>query len=227
MTVLLVVLTFAAFLVVDHLYSKKHLPQPMMALAPAARAAHVPAARLRPDVVAGFKVPSNVRYHPGHTWALNESPNLVRVGMDDFAGKLLGKIERIMLPQRGQWIRQGQKLFSIERNGVKVDMVSPIEGSVADINEAIVANPASARSDAYGDGWLVTVQAPDSKTNFRNLMGGDLARAWMDEAASRLRRSMPQFAGALAQDGGLMVDDLGAELGTEDFARLTREFFLS
>ena len=119
------------------------------------------APRMRPSLVGGFSVPDNLRYHPGHTWALSESPNLVRIGIDDFASKLTGKIERIALPQRGQWIRQGQKVWSIVRNGVKVDMVSPIEGSVTDINEAVVNDPALATKDPYGEGWLVTVQSPD------------------------------------------------------------------
>jgi hypothetical protein len=83
-----------------------------------------------------------------------------------------------------------------------------------------------ARKDAYGDGWLVTVQAPDAKTNFRNLMGGALARAWMEEAAARLQRRMPQFAGALAQDGGVAVNDLSAELPENEIAELAHEFFL-
>ncbi len=70
-----------------------------------------------PGLVGGFKVPENLRYHPGHTWALSESPSLVRVGMDDFASKLMGKVDRTALPQRGQWIRQGQKIATIFRNG--------------------------------------------------------------------------------------------------------------
>jgi glycine cleavage system H protein len=227
MTVILVLLTFVAFLVIDHFYSKRHAVQPILVQAPqpAEREREV-APRLRPSLVAGFQVPDNVRYHPGHTWALSESPNLVRVGMDDFASKLLGKVEKVTLPQRGQWIRQGQKLLSIERNGVKVDMVSPIEGSVADINEALASNPELARKDPYGDGWLVTVQAPDSKTNFRNLLGGALARGWMEEAAARLQRQMPQLAGALAQDGGVVIDDLAAQVPEKDFAAMAHEFFL-
>src|ERR1700739_83843 len=107
MTVLLVLFTFATFLLIDHYRSRRAIVQPAMQVA-ATRDA-VP--RLKPALVGGFEVPENLRYHPGHTWALSESPSLVRVGMDDFASKLTGKIERITLPQRGQWIRQGQKIW--------------------------------------------------------------------------------------------------------------------
>jgi glycine cleavage system H protein len=232
MTVILVLLTFIGFLLIDHFYSKYKGVQPVLATAAAREMARpaaepVPAARIQPSLVNGFKVPDNVRYHPGHTWALSESPNLVRVGMDDFAGKLAGKIDSISLPQRGQWIRQGQKIWSVQRDGEKVDMVSPIEGSVSDINDAVVNNPNLARQDPYGDGWMVTVQAPDAKTNFRNLLGGMLAKSWMEEAAMRLQRRIPAMAGALMQDGGEAVDDLTSELPDTEWATVTKEFFLS
>src|ERR1700734_1151043 len=193
MTVLLVLMMFAIFLTIDFFYAKaKH---PVVQVAPAMSKQAPANARLRPSLVGGFSVPDNLRYHPGHTWALSESPNLVRIGIDDFASKLVGKVEHVTLPQRGQWIRQGQKVWSIVRNGVKVDMVSPIEGSVADINEALVNDPALATKDPYGEGWLVTVQSPDAKTNFRNLLGGALARWWTEESAMRLQRVIPSALG--------------------------------
>jgi glycine cleavage system H protein len=223
MTVILVLLTFTIFLVVDHfMHHKQVAPEPVVQTArPDALPRPVPA------VVAGFRVPENLRYHPGHTWALSESPNLVRVGMDDFAGKLVGRVERIALPQRGQWIRQGQKIVTMFRDGSSAEMVSPIEGVVADINEAAVRDPEVTRKDPYGEGWLLTVQAPDSKTNFRNLLSGALARSWMEEAARRLRMNLPTPAGALAQDGGLAVDDLTAQMPNHDWAKVAKEFFLS
>src|SRR5450631_2864773 len=197
MTVLLVLFTFAAFLLIDH-FRTRHAVQPVLQVAPAKQAtATATAPRLQPAVVGGFAVPENLRYHPGHTWALSESPNLVRVGMDDFASKLTGKLESITLPQRGQWIRQGQKMCTVHRDGCTVDMVSPIEGSVSDINEAVARDPELALRDPYGDGWLLTVQAPDAKTSFRNLLGGALARWWTEESASRLQRRMPTMLGAL------------------------------
>ena len=228
MTVLLVLFTFATFLLIDHFRSRQTLIQPALQVAAPREEANAP--RLHPALVGGFEVPENLRYHPGHTWALSESPSLVRVGMDDFASKLTGKLESITLPQRGQWIRQGQKMCTIHRDGRSVDLVSPIEGSVSDINEAIVKDAKLALRDPYGDGWLVTVQAPDAKTSFRNLLGGAMARWWTEESASRLQRRMPvamATAGAYAQDGGVAVDNVAALIPDQDWLPLAKEFFLS
>jgi len=210
------------FLLIDHFHSRKVVVQPVVQAAK-----HDAPPRLAPSLVGGFQVPEKLRYHPGHTWALSESPSLVRVGMDEFASKLTGKIERITLPQRGQWVRQGQKIWTLHRDGTSVDMVSPIEGSVADINDAAIRDPEFARKDPYGEGWLVTVQSPDAKTNFRNLLSGALARWWTEESASRLQRRMPMALGALAQDGGAAIDNLAVQIPDKDWATLAKEFFLS
>ncbi len=223
MTVILVLLTFAIFLMSDYARGEKLAKQPVVVRA----VAQERAPGLVPAMVAGFQVPENIRYHGGHTWALSESQDMVRVGMDDFASKLVGKIESIALPQRGRWVRQGQKIWTIFRDGKSVDMVSPIEGTVTDVNESVAKNPELARKDPYGEGWLLKVQAPDAKINFRNLLGGELARLWTEASAMRLQARMPLAAGALAQDGGVAVDDLTAHMPDEDWAVLTKEFFLS
>jgi glycine cleavage system H protein len=223
MTVILLVLTFAIFLLIDYLRTPKTAVVQQVSEAAKRDAAPRPI----PALVAGFQVPANLRYHPGHTWALSESPDRVRVGMDDFATKLAGKIERIALPERGRWIRQGQKLWTIFRDGKSVDMVSPIEGTISDVNDAVASDPELARRDPYGDGWLIAVQSPDAKTNFRNLLGGALARIWTEESALRLQSRIPALAGALAQDGGVAVDDLTEHMPDQNWAEVTKEFFLS
>jgi len=230
MTVLLVLFTFVTFLLIDHFRSRLSVVQPALEVAAAKpkAAAEVAAPRLKPALVGGFEVPENLRYHPGHTWALSESPSLVRVGLDDFASKLTGKVERITLPLRGQWIRQGQKICTLYRDEAAVDMVSPIEGTISDINQALAADPKLALRDPYGEGWLVTVQAPDAKTSFRNLLGGAMARWWTEESASRLQRRMPMaVAGAYAQDGGAAVDNLGVQIPPKEWLPIAKEFFLS
>ena len=64
MTVLLVLATFAIFLTIDYFYSKaKH---PVVRVAPAiSRSRKAPAPGAKPNLVGGFAVPDNLRYHPG------------------------------------------------------------------------------------------------------------------------------------------------------------------
>jgi glycine cleavage system H protein len=223
MTALLVLAMFIIFLAIDYIQSRKRGVQPVVKR-PAERA---PMQRWMPAFVAGFGLPAHLRYHPGHTWALEESPDLVRVGLDDFAARLLGKVQTILLPRRGRWVRQGQPLVTFFRDGVQTKMVSPIEGVVANVNDAMLRDPALALKDPYGDGWLITVQSPDASTNFRNLLSGAVARGWMEEAASRLRGRIPALAGAVAQDGGLAEADLTSRLPDQDWTEVTREFFLT
>jgi len=225
MIALLVILTFATAILLDHLL----LRQPVIFAeeAPAPEAA-TPRPRRVPAVIAGFEVPENLRYHPGHMWAAAEGPNLVRVGIDDFAAKLAGDVTKIDIPERGRWIRQGQKLVSMHRSGKEIDLVSPIEGTIVAVNEEAIRNPKTTRNDPYGEGWLIAVNSPDAKTNFRNLLTGSVARRWMDDAAARLRALVTVTPGiAMAQDGGIAVDDVLNHVPAEEWEKVAREFFLT
>ncbi len=222
MIILLVVLTFATAIFVDHLLLRRTL----VVLSGDATTTPEPARpRVAPAVVAGFNLPDNLRYHPGHTWAAAEGPTRVRIGIDDLAAKLAGDVERIEIPERGRWIRQGQKIIAMHRDGREIDLVSPIEGEIVDINEAALLNPKETRQDPYGAGWLLTVNSPDAKTNFRNLLGGTLARRWMDDTAARLRTLLPATA-ATAQEGGVAMDDLVSHIPDADWEKVAKEFFL-
>jgi len=218
MIILLVVLTFAAAILLDHLLLRRKLV--VVAATPEA-----PRPRVAPAIVAGFNLPDNLAYHPGHTWAAAEGPTRVRIGIDDLAAKLAGDIDKIDIPERGRWIRQGQKIISMHRDGREISLVSPMEGEIVDINETALLNPKEARLDPYGSGWLLAVNAPDAKTNFRNLLGGTLARRWMDDAAARLRNLIPATL-ATAQEGGIAVDDLVKQIPDADWEKVAKELFL-
>jgi glycine cleavage system H protein len=222
MIALLVLLTFAVAILIDHLLNRA----PILIAEPETKAA-TPKPRLVPSIVAGFSVPDNLKYHPGHTWAVAETPNLVRVGIDDLAAKLTANTDAVKLPQRGQWIRQGQKIFTMFRNGKEVGLVSPIEGTVVDVNDQVTRKPALANEDPYGEGWLIRVNSPDANTNFRNLLGGNIARRWMDDAAARLRTLTAAPAAAFAQDGGTVVDNVLDHLPAGEIEKIEGELFLT
>ena len=159
MTVLLVLATFLVFIVLDYVMNRGKVIVTVPVFAAKAIPAH-----FGNDYVDGFHVPQSLTYHPGHSWLVKERKNVVRVGVDEFAAALLGKIERIELPKPGQWIRQGQKVVTFFRDGKKTEMVSPTEGEVMGINAEIMDNPSILRTDPYGKGWLVSVHVPDEET---------------------------------------------------------------
>lgn len=222
MTVILMLAMFVTFLTIDYLRKGK-----AEEVAEAGEEAIPASPRLQPRYVAGFELAENRSYHPGHTWALQESPTLARVGLDDFGARLAGKVDAIALPKRGQWLRQGQKFATLQRNGKTVDLVSPVEGEVTGVNEKLFTDPAAANTDPYGQGWFVSVLAPDLKVSMRNLLNGSLARRWMADAAQQLQMSLPAMAGAVAQDGGLVVHDITPQIPGVKWEEITKEFFLT
>ena len=146
---------------------------------------------------------------------------------DEFAASLLGKVERVELPKPGQWIRQGQKILSFYRDGVKTEMVSPTEGEVLEVNTEILNDPTPLRKDPYGKGWLVAVHVPDEENTNRNLVPKGLVREWMRDAVERLYSLQPALAGAVAPDGGRPAEDLLAAVPDADWKQTTSEFFLT
>jgi glycine cleavage system H lipoate-binding protein len=224
MVAILVFAMFVAFILVD-IVIRKRTARYVLQTAPRTETG----VRKAQPVLAGYEVPEHLYFHQGHTWALSESPNMVRVGIDDFAAKLIGEAEQVNLPMRGQWIRQGQKVWSFRVNGKLVEMVSPIEGTVDGVNDTVVRHPETLTADPYGDSWLLTVMSPDAKTNFRNLLTGTMARSLIADSAKRLHNYIPAMEGrhALAQDGGKAHDGIAKHLPADKYTEITKEFFLT
>jgi glycine cleavage system H lipoate-binding protein len=160
------------------------------------------------NAVGGFKTPAHLAYHPSHSWAAKESRQVVRIGLDDFAAKVVGQIDQIDLPARGRWLRQGERGWTIGRGAHRFEMLSPIEGEVIDINPEVLRNPALALNDPYGVGWLVAVQAPAVDSNMKNLLHGRLAQRWMEESVSALHTRVSPGSEAYLQDGGHPIADM-------------------
>jgi len=82
---------------------------------------------LQAAYVEGFLVPEQLAYLPGTPGRGAGAPNLVRVGIDEFAAALAGRVEKNELPKPGQWIRQGSGPYAAPF-GEKAEMVSPHRG---------------------------------------------------------------------------------------------------
>jgi glycine cleavage system H protein len=179
------------------------------------------------QVAEWFHVPEHVYFHPGHAWARVEGSGLVKVGMDDFARKLVGRACALRLPAVGARLRRGEPGWSLVSNSTSIDMLAPVDGTVVAVNDRALKDPDLLDHDPYGAGWLMKLRAPAATSEVKQLLSGNLARHWMEEVTEGLHAMMSPELGRLYQDGGLPVDGMARGLDAARWDEVARRFFLT
>lgn len=173
-----------------------------------------------------FSVPDWLSFHPGHAWAQSVGNNRVRIGMDDFAHRLIGRVDALHLPGRGEELVAGEKGWGVEADGHEVPILSPVSGRVVAVNEAALRSAGELGDDPYGTGWLMEVEVPSLRSTLRNLLSGRLARLWIEDAADNLSRRMSPELGTVLADGGVPVAGLARALEPDNWWDLAEELLL-
>jgi glycine cleavage system H lipoate-binding protein len=163
-----------------------------------------------------------IYYAPGHTWIRAAGENMVEVGMNDLAQRLFPGMSAIGLPAVGATIGAGHAAVQVTCGDKHATMVSPVEGKVVAINEAVRHDPSIARRDPYHRGWLFKFEVPDGR--YTRLPYGDAARTWLDKEAIRLAHFIEGQLAMAAADGGELLAPGPALLNDEQWSALTRAF---
>ena len=111
-------------------------------------------------------LPNDRKYTSSHEWLLDLGNGTYRVGLSDFAQHSLGDIVFIDLPQAGDKVTAESSLGDVESVKAVSEVLSPVSGTVAAANDAVVSAPESINSDPYGV-WLIEVS---DVTAFAELM---------------------------------------------------------
>jgi len=182
----------------------------------------------KPTAPAGyFRIPEGLFYHQGHSWLRPEPGMTGVVGMDDFAQKLVGKVDSIELPRIGSHVVQGEAGWNLVTDSRPIPMLSPVDGVVVAVNQEVVKSPELLRQDPYGKGWLIRVRSNRIAKDTKNLLSGKLARAWMEDALGRLYPANPEDLGPVLADGGMPIDGIAKAIGGEQWVELAREHLLT
>jgi glycine cleavage system H lipoate-binding protein len=173
--------------------------------------------------VAGFDLAENTYYHEGHTWARPEYGGRVRVGLDDFAQRLVGRLKGIEIPNIGHEVKQGEVAFQIRRNGEVVRVLSPVDGIVSHINDQVPAHPELVNESPYEKGWLFIVEPTKLRKNLKGLYYGKDAETYLGEERERLF-AMASEDLRISADGGDSVDDIFSELEEKSWSKFVKTF---
>jgi len=174
--------------------------------------------------VKGFQVASGSYFHDGHTWARIESGGVIRVGMDDFSLKLLGKADAFDLPLMGKELSQGKAGWGLKREANLADMLSPVDGVIVEVNGRLREKPMLANQEPYGEGWLFAIRNQDTKGAFKKLMDDTASLNWVAAEIVKLEGMIESVAGPFAADGGYITNDLYGNLPALGWKNLTRTF---
>jgi glycine cleavage system H protein len=101
--------------------------------------------------------PSNLKYSKSHEWVKDLGNGLFEVGLSDYAQKELGDIVYVTLPQPGDDIKAGSSFADVESVKAVSDILSPINGTVKEVNEAVVSAPDSINKTPY-EAWLIRAE---------------------------------------------------------------------
>ncbi|NIO16565.1 MAG: hypothetical protein GTN70_06145 [Deltaproteobacteria bacterium] len=174
--------------------------------------------------VRGFLIKSDYYYHPGHLWVSfpEDSENDVRVGIDDFAQRIIGKIDKVSLPPTGTAVKEGSVCFLLHSGKRKIRMAAPVTGIIKEVNENLVSHPAVINEDPYWEGWVLSARLTGD--GIKGLFYGSAAQNWLRWDAERLMRVCAVNFGITATNGGEAVSNISAQLSTQQWSKIVGIF---
>jgi CheY-like chemotaxis protein len=142
-----------------------------------------------------FVLPGGVFISEGHVWANVTVPGLVRVGMDDFTRKMIGRIDAIELPAKGSPVKKGERLFAIRQGERLAVFKSPITGKINSVNSDLAQNLAWLERQPYEKGWICSIKPEQLATELENMKIGERAATWYQEEIKRVRTLLAPESG--------------------------------
>jgi glycine cleavage system H lipoate-binding protein len=158
--------------------------------------------------VKGFRFPQGYYFHRGHTWVKIEEGAQVRVGLDDFALRLFGPLDRVEAPLIGSEMAQGRGEMCIARGRNRAKIQSPVSGVVTAVNPQLRRRGRTANEDPYSAGWVMRVHAKSLRQDLKSLLFNEETRAFMDGEVERLYTAIEETGGPLSTDGGTLGHDI-------------------
>jgi glycine cleavage system H protein len=124
------------------------------------------------------KVLASLRYSAEHEWVDSATPT--KVGITQVAADALGDVVYVDLPEVGDTVTAGETCGEVESTKSVSDLYAPVTGTIVEVNQGAIDNPAILNEDPYGAGWLFTVEVSEegpllSAADYASANGGDVA----------------------------------------------------
>ncbi len=124
-------------------------------------------------------MPDEIRYSSDHIWVRPVGKKRVRLGISEYVQEKIGEIDSVTLTDVGDEIKKSDNFGEIESASTLFELLSPVTGSVVEINEEVLSYPGLLNSDPLVEGWLIEVEV-ENMDEFKELMDGDEYEEFID-----------------------------------------------
>lgn len=97
------------------------------------------------------------------------------IGISDYAQHALGNVVYVDMPEVDDEVTAGEEFGAVESVKAASDLISPVSGTVVEINEALEDEPELLNKDVFGN-WIIKVQLSDP-SELNNLMDVEAYKA--------------------------------------------------
>ena len=132
----------------------------------------------------GCVLPEELYYDLDYVWFRREASGLIALGVTDPAQTMAGRVQAAHIKKIGAEIRAGRHVATLESGKWVGGVPVPFAATVAERNEAVLAEPHLLNVDPYGQGWIARVRPHDPAQALAGLSTGAAAVAalkqWID-----------------------------------------------
>ena len=108
--------------------------------------------------IEGYNLPDDLHYSDRHLWVKKEADGMVRLGFDEMAQKLIGKVMFVRLPKPEAQVALGKDFGTVESMKWVERLKSPVTGVVKEVNPQLRTTPGLLNKDPYVAGWMLKIQ---------------------------------------------------------------------
>lgn len=124
-----------------------------------------------------FEVVEGLYYSKDYMWVKVEDKK-AKIGVTDYAQKQLREVVFAELPSAGDTLKAGDPFGTLESVKAVSDLISPLSGTIEEVNEEVGSRPELLNEDPYGEGWLLILSPTDLKKELKMLMDFEKAVEW-------------------------------------------------
>lgn len=177
-----------------------------------------------------FAIPGGVFIARGHCWAAVAEDGSATVGIDDFAKKLIGRIDEVLLPNLGMTVKRGQSLFSIRKGNRRITFRAPLSGKVVNIKTSFSHSTDALDRTPYENNWICIIDADQLDAELPELKIGNAAVAFYRDELERFRTMARKMTRTVAGGSeGNQADEMYAgelqDFSDRDFTEIVSAFF--